>query len=159
MKTINKISEIIELAQNQIVFVRWSRGYEMDKKQGRSLDQVTHRYHNGLSAQNIHGDDPKLLAQTLPEYRFLRRKDSKIYCWLLTGTRNGTDSDGCPTIDSETITPLGRVSESLINKCSAFGQAQHKINTQYCYNAWKPEHHEINTILTAELEKTWNAIA
>jgi len=159
MKTINKISEIIELAKSQIVYIRWSRGPEMDKKQGHSFDQVAHQYHNGLSAQNVHADNPKLLTQMLPEYQFLRRKDSKIYCWIFSGVRNGTDTDGCPTIDAETIIPLGKISENLIEKCSAFGQAQHKANTKYCHNAWKPEHHEINEKITAELEKAWNAIA
>lgn len=159
MKTISKISEIIELSQSQTIYIRWSRGPQMDKNHGRSLDQVTHQYHNGLSAQNVHADNPKLLAQMLTEYQFLRRKDRKIYCWIFTGVRNGTDSDGCPTIDAETIVPLAKVSDDLVEKCHEYGQAQHRMNTKYCHNAWKPDHFETNAKLTAELERTWNAIA
>ena len=159
MKTINKISEIIKLAQNQTIYIRWSRGPEMDKKQGRSYDQVAHQYHNGLSAQNVHADNPSLLAQMLPEYMFLRRKDSKIFCWIFSGMRNGTDSDDAPTIDASTIVPLGKISETLIEMCYAYSQAQRQMTTKYCHNAWKPEHHATNAKITDDLEKTWNAIA
>lgn len=151
MKTINKISEIVEMAKSQNVFIRWSRGPRMDAKQGRSLDQVTGQRHNGLSAQNVHADNVDLLARMIQEYQFLRGKDSKIYCWIFTATRNGTDSDGCPTVDADTIVPLGKVSDALIEKCSNFNSVYYKYSAKFCYNAHKPEHHEINARLSEEL--------
>jgi hypothetical protein len=158
MKTITSLNQIIEAAKTETLYVRWSRGPEMDKKQGRSLDQVSGSYHNGLSAQNIRGENPELLAQMLPEYRFLKRKDRKIFCWIFAAVRNGSDSDGCPTIDAETIIPLGKVSDELIEKCAAFGKARHEMNTKYAHNAWKPEHFERNEKIKAEVSRTWSAL-
>lgn len=123
MKTLNSLSEIIKATQNKTAYIRWSRGPQMDRKQGRSLDQVSGTRHNGLSAQNVHAEDPELLAKMLQEYSFLRGKDSKIYCWIFTAERNGTDSDGAPTVDANTISEIGKVSDSLIEKCSAYNMA------------------------------------
>lgn len=123
MKNLNTLRQIIDSAKGQTLYIRWSRGPELDRKMGRSLDQVSGRRHNGLSAQNVHADDPELLARMLQEYMFLRRKDSRIYCWILAGERNGTDSDGAPTIDAETVKPIGKVSDKLIDRCSAYSDA------------------------------------
>jgi len=123
MKTFKSLSQIIEAAKDRKLYIRWSRGPAMDRKQGRSLDQVTGSYHSGLSAQAVRADDPELLAMMLQEYRFLRRKDARIYCWIFEGAQNGTDSDGAPTIDAETIVPVGRVADELIAKCAEFNDA------------------------------------
>ena len=123
MKTFTSLSQIIKAADSKTLYIRWSRGPAMDRKQGQSLDQVSGSYHSGLSAQAVRADQPELLAMMLVEYRFLRRKDARIYCWIFEGMQNGTDSDGAPTIDAETIVPVGRVSEELISKCVEFNDA------------------------------------
>lgn len=158
MITVNDLQTIIEMGRQQTLYIRWSRGPELDKKQGYSLDYTNHSRHNGLSAQNVRADQPELLAQMLVEYGFLRRKDAKIYCWIFAGVRNGTDSDNAPTIDTESIVPVGKISHELIEKCEAFSEAARNYSQKYAYNAWKPEHYTKNEQLEAEVTRTWNAL-
>jgi hypothetical protein len=158
MKTITSLSQIINAAKNQTLYIRWSRGPQMDRKMGKSLDQVSGQRHNGLSAQNVHADDAELLARMLQEYSFLQRKDCKIYCWIFSAQRNGTDSDGAPTVDADTIVEIGKVSDGLIAKCAEFSTAAHNRNTKYAYNAHKPEHFERNAKLDADYKSAWDAI-
>lgn len=140
------------------MYIRWSRGPVMDKKQGTSMDYTNYSRHNGLSAQPVRHNDPQLLAQMLPEYKFLRRKDEKIYCWIFIGQQNGTDSDNAPTIAAESIVPIGKVSEELIKKCSDFSWAYRNYQQNRYYNPRTPEGYEHNATLKAELDKTWEAL-
>jgi len=123
MMTLNSLNQIIDAASDKTLYIRWSRGPAMDRKHGKSRDQVSGQYHSGLSAQAVRADNPKLLAKMLQEYSFLRCKDPRIYCWIFSGEQNGTDSDGAPTIDAETIVPVGRISDALIAKCSEYNDA------------------------------------
>ena len=155
---INKLSQISKLAQDKNLFIRWSRGLKLDKKQGHSIDHSNGQAHAGLSAQNVRVDDMQLLARMLQEYQFLCRKDSKISCWIFAGVRNGTDTDGAPTIDADTITEIGKVSDELIAKCSSFADAYHSMVTKYAYNAHRPETLSRNAEIKSALEKTWEAV-
>lgn len=101
----------------------------------------------------------QLLARMLQEYIFLRRKDDKIYCWILTGECNGMDTDGAPTIDAETMTEIGIVSDELIKKCIAFADAYHLMLTKYAYNAYKPETITRNAEIKSMVEITWSALS
>lgn len=123
MKTFNSLDQIIKTADGKSLYVRWSRGPAIDRKQGQSIDQTNGQRHSGLSAQTVRADRPELLAKMLQEYQFLCRKDARIYCWIFTGEQNGTDSDGAPTIDAETIVLVGRVSSELIAKCTEYNDA------------------------------------
>lgn len=123
MKKITSFSEIMELAQDAPLYVRWSRGPEMDSKQGTSRDYVSGGRHSGLSCQQIPADRPELAAQMLVEYIFLRRKDAKIYGWVFRATQNGTDSDNAPTVDAATIEPVGKLSNEIVEKLSAYKDA------------------------------------
>jgi len=123
MKTINDFSELIKLAEQNNVYVRWSRGPEMDKAQGKSKDKISGQFHNGLSCQKVHADRPELAAQMVVEYQFLRRKDSKIYGWVFTGAENGTDSDNAPTVNADSIKPIARIGEKLIERLDAYKTA------------------------------------
>jgi len=158
MKTITSLQQIINAAKSQTLYIRWSRGPQMDRKMGKSLDQVSGQRHNGLSAQNVHADDPELLARMLQEYSFLRRKDSKIYCWIFSAQRNGTDSDGAPTVDADTIVEVGKVSYELIAKCGKFADAYHARSTKYAYNAHKQEHFDRNAKLDEDYKAAWSAV-
>jgi hypothetical protein len=124
MKTLRTLSEIGDLARNRTdVYVRWSRGPELDIKQGASRDYADgYMVHGGLSCQRVYADDWKMPLMLI-EYRFLRRKDSQIYGWIFSGERNGTDSDGAPTVDASTITPIGRISEQLVDALDEYNTA------------------------------------
>jgi len=158
MNEINSLTQIIEAGKRQTLFIRWSRGPELDKRQGRSLDYSNHTSHNGLSAQPVRADNPKLLAQMLVEYAYLCRKDHKIYCWIFSAERNGTDSDNAPTVESQTIVPLGKVSAELIKKCEAYAQAENDHRKAYAYNAWRPETISRNNELSKAVIQAWSAI-
>lgn len=163
-KIITTLEQIINLskeaeAAGKKIYIRWSRGPVVDKRQGVSLDYTNHQRHSGLSAQAARHDDPKLLARMLTEYQFLRRKDSKIYCWIFTGEQNGVDSDGAPTIKAESIEFVGKVSDGLIKKCDAFKQAHQAHRQNYSYNAWKPESHQRNARLDDQLKEAWEALS
>lgn len=123
MKTIHSIDQIIKAAQDRKLYIRWSRGPALDRRQGQSFDQVSGSYHSGLSAQAVRTDRLDMLAMMLQEYSFLRRKDARIYCWIFAGEQNGVDSDNAPTIDATTIEPIGRVADELIEKCAAYNTA------------------------------------
>lgn len=164
MRTINSLNQIIELskkaeANGETMFIRWSRGPAMDKKQGASMDYTNHTKHNGLSAQPVRHDNPELLAQMLPEYKFLRRKDEKIYCWIFIGKQNGVDSDNAPTVDAESIKPVGRVSDELIKKCDDYSWAYRTHRQKYSYNTdGKQERIERNAKLDADVKAAWEAV-
>lgn len=124
MKTINSLDEIINLSEQGSLYIRWSRGPAMDKRRGYSRDYISGGHHNGLSCQRVNPDyNRNLIAMMLVEYQFLRRKDSKIYGWLFFATENGRDSDNAPTVDANSIVPVGKLSESLVNKLSAYNDA------------------------------------
>lgn len=164
MRTITKLEQIINLskqaeAAGKKMYIRWSRGPVMDKRQGASMDYTSYQRHNGLSAQAARHDNPKLMAQMLVEYQFLRRKDSKIYCWIFTAQQNGVDSDNAPTVDAESIEPVGKISADLIAKCDVYKQAYQAHRKGYLYNASKPEHHERNAKLDSELKEAWEGLS
>jgi hypothetical protein len=158
MTSFANLTQIIDAAKSQPLFIRWSRGPELDAKMTGSLDQASGTRHNGLSTQAVRADNPELLARMLPEYAFLRRKDSKIYGWILSGKQNGIDSDGAPTIDPHTIKPIGRISDQLLKKCQAYSEAYQNHRAHYAYNDWKPEWRERNKQLDLELNAAWKAL-
>lgn len=130
MKLINTFAEILQLAEQGKLYVRWSRGPAMDKKQGHSRDYVSGSTHSGLSCQSATPDYDYMrtvaharLAMMLVEYSFLQRKDSKIYGWLFRAEENGRDSDNAPTVDAATIVPVGKMSQELVSKLQAFNAA------------------------------------
>lgn len=121
MRKIGTFDEILKLAETGNLYVRWSRGPKLDKRQKCSRDYVSGGTHAGLSCQKIKPDNPHTItAMMLVEYRFLRRKDSGIHGWLFYGTENGTDSDGAPTVDADSIKPVAQLSNELVEKLCAF---------------------------------------
>lgn len=134
MKIITSFREILNFGQHgENFYIRWSRGPELDKQQKNSFDQVSKTYHVGLSAQNLRTDDPKLMARMIPEYRYLRRADEKRYPWIFNGTRTGTDSDGAPLIDSDSIVPIGKISDGLLEKMIRFSDAAIKVEKRMAW--------------------------
>ena len=123
LKVIKTFNDLMNIAKDKELYIRWSRGPELDKLQKYSLDQVSGIRHSGLSSQRVYGDDPSKAAMMVQEYSMLRRKDPKIYGYVFTAERVGTDSDGAPTIDADTINPIGRMSNELINSCTAYTMA------------------------------------
>jgi len=120
---ITSLAQIIALALVQPVYVRWSSGLRYDRRIRISTDQVTGHQHNGLSAQQIHPGDPQLAAQMIQEYLYLQRKRAGIHAWICTATHNGTDSDGAPTLDVDTIVSLGDISDDLVQRCTVYTMA------------------------------------
>ena len=151
MRILKTLTEIVKLGQERALYIRWSRGPTLDREWAHSVDQVSGRVHNGLSVQRVRADDPWLLAKMLQEYQFLRRKDAKIYCWILAGSENGTDSDGAPTIDADTIKPIGRISDELIQLCSAYNNAC----WQWARVGYRSNH---PSGIGAEVERLWQQI-
>ena len=147
MKTLTTLKQIIDAAQDKTLYIRWSRGPALDRKQGRSIAYGT-QAEAGLSAQRVRTDDPGLLARMLQEYQFCRCKDARIYCWILAGERNGTGQDGEPTIDANSIEPIGHVSDELIEKCSAYNMA---------YWAWARKGYSAGN-LANDVERLFEAI-
>lgn len=155
---INSFREILDKSQNEQLYIRWSRGEKLDKQQQNSIDQVSHTAHDGLSAQEIHANDPELTARVLQEYSFLRMKDGKIKGWVYSGMRIGTDSDGAALLDSGSIVSHGFISEDLLEKLDAYTVAAHNYSQKYAYNAWKPEHYANNVLLEKQRKQTWEAL-
>jgi len=116
MREINDLREIIEMSADEPVYVRWSLGPDLDADMGgRSFDYANGAEHCGLSANRITGDMTiKLAARVLKEYRFLRIKNDKIYCWICRANLVGRDSDNAYSIEPTEI--LGRVSDDLIEQ-------------------------------------------
>ncbi|HVJ68863.1 MAG TPA: DUF6098 family protein [Caulifigura sp.] len=125
-KTIKTPEEIQALlvANPGRVFVRWSRGPAMDRKQGQSRDYQSGGSHSGLSAVQIdedwfgytreHQPNEWYLRRRLREYGFLRMKDSKIRCWIMVGQIVGKDSDGYESI--EITGECYRVADALLEE-------------------------------------------
>jgi len=155
MKTINSFNELMKLASKGKMYIRWSRGPALDKKQRNSLDYSTYTAHNGLSAQRVYADRPKLAARMLVEYRFLRGKDSKIFGWVFYGEQIGTDSDGAPTVDADSIVPVGRLSDDLVEMMVRFSTA---YGERYYWNPQNDSHHEHNARVEKEISESWNAL-
>ena len=145
MNTVSDFNEIMDSARSSRLFVRWSRGYVMDKKQGASLDQVSGNRHNGLSCQEVHADRPSLAAQMIVEYRFLQRKDPAIHAWLFRAEVNGKDSDGAPTVDARTIVPVGYVAESLVKSLSDYSDA-YWAHRNYTPKTWAEGQEHIRNV-------------
>jgi len=122
VEEISSFDQIIALAKERNLYVRWSRGPELDKRQRYSRDHASGNLHRGLSCQRI---DPreqsrKLIALMLVEYRYLRTKDSRIRGWVFTGTSVGRDSDNAPLVDAESIKTIGWLSEDLVEALCAY---------------------------------------
>lgn len=119
-----EISSIEDLqrfvASNESVFVRWSRGPELDSKMSGSRDGVSGEIHAGLSAVPL---DPEMskseLAKYVKEYGFLRMKDREISPYVFRGVRIGTDSDGYALIQPTEISEARRIGLELIKKLDA----------------------------------------
>ena len=112
--SIESLKKIIA-SEDGNMFIRWSRGFAMDSKQGSSRDYQNGSTHNGLSASQINkywADDEVWMAKRVTEYFFLRMKDSKIGCHIYTGNVVGLDSDGYESITN--ITHVATLSGDLV---------------------------------------------
>jgi len=119
MKRINSIKALKEIigSKGKTLYVRWSRGFAMDSKQGESRDYLNGGTHSGLSAVEINpewAEDDKWMARRITEYRFLKMKDSLIGCHIYSGREIGKDSDGYESIDG--IEHIATLSTALIEK-------------------------------------------
>jgi len=118
MKNLNTIGALKKFINenNESLFVRWSRGPAMDKKQGNSRDYLNGAVHNGLSSVEIKKEwttDDEWLARRINEYVFLRMKDNLIGCWIYKGEKVGEDSDGYDLIDN--VEPVAKITNKLVN--------------------------------------------
>jgi len=114
IKTVDALRKVIATANGDL-YIRWSRGPKLDRKQGVSRDYVSGYSHAGLSAVPVDADwatDDKWLARRVMEYVFLRLKDSAIGCHIYRAERVGTDSDGYALINNFRL--IGRLDEALI---------------------------------------------
>ena len=112
--TIKALKKLIASEQGNM-FIRWSRGFAMDSKQGSSRDYQNGSNHNGLSASQVNkfwSDDEVWMAKRVTEYFFLKMKDPKIGCHVYTGNVVGKDSDGYESITN--ITHVATLSGDLV---------------------------------------------
>ena len=119
MKRTNGIKALKKLIGNTDgnLYVRWSRGFAKDLKQGRSRDYLAGGEHAGLSAVKIDPEwstDEKWLARRMTEYRFLRMKDGLIGCHIYSGREVGKDSDGYESITD--ISHVATLNNALIDE-------------------------------------------
>ena len=117
VKRIGTIETLKSLISNssETLYVRWSRGFSMDNKQGNSRDYANGGSHSGLSAVEIDPDwveDEKRLARRITEYNFLRMKDPKIGAHIYSGVEVGKDSDGYELIVG--IKPVATLTGALV---------------------------------------------
>lgn len=116
IKTIKALKALINNYPSQL-YVRWSRGPSLDRKQGQSRDYLSGGTHNGLSAVPVDRDwttDDKWLARRVTEYRFLKMKDNLIGCHIYSASQVGTDSDGYALIAD--IKPIANLSGKIVTK-------------------------------------------
>jgi hypothetical protein len=116
IKTTKALYKIIAAADDNL-YVRWSRGSRIDRRQGTSRDYLSGSPHTGLSAVPIDADwaaDDVRMARRVTEYWFLRIKDEQIGCHIYRAERVGTDSDGYALISH--IQQVGTLDEALINE-------------------------------------------
>lgn len=168
METIGSFQKIIGLSKKaeengETMYVRWSRGPKLDKEMGSSMDYTSYQRHQGLSAQPVRHDDPELAAQMIHEYKFLRRKDDKIFAWIFTGRQNGVDSDGAPTIDANSIKPVGKISETLLKKLDDYTWAYRDYRRDFSYGVLysknpTPSVVKRNAEVKKKLDEAWAAI-
>jgi hypothetical protein len=96
---INSLDKLKSLVGNKTFYVRYSSGFEVDRKYKYSKDHQTGETHDGLSAIRLSGD--------MPDSDLLRRISE--YChtfkpgWVCLAKETGIDTDGAPTIDADTM--------------------------------------------------------
>lgn len=124
MKTITTMKGLKAIvAAGDGLYVRWSRGPALDRKQATSRDYVYGGEHAGLSAVPVNIDwacDEVWMSRRVTEYLFLRLKDSRINCWIYSGKTIGKDSDNYDSITD--IEPVGRLSNALVQTLYAIKQ-------------------------------------
>ena len=112
--TVEALKKLIS-SENDNMFIRWSRGFAMDSKQGSSRDYQNGSTHNGLSASLVNkywAEDDVWMAERVTEYFFLKMKDQKIGCHIYSGDIIGTDSDGYESITN--ISHIATLSSDLV---------------------------------------------
>lgn len=125
-KRINTIKALKKLISDdsKTLYVRWSRGFRFDSKQGESRDYQNGGCHAGLSAVEINSDwveDDKWMARRMTEYLFLRMKDGAINCHIYSGVEVGKDSDSYESITE--IEYIATLSNDLVKELMAIKNA------------------------------------
>lgn len=119
---IRSLDEVVDLLEDGILYVRYSRSHRDDLKRGYSLDHGTGTLEAGLSVQEIRPEDTRegrgWIARLLCEYRFA---SAGGYGWLARGRQVGRDSDGCPTIAGAEF--VARLDAKLVTSCAAYARA------------------------------------
>ncbi|GAA1355188.1 hypothetical protein GCM10009660_56560 [Catellatospora bangladeshensis] len=124
MRTLTDLAELVQLVEERgsELFVRWSRGPEVDAG-GCSRDGLTGIRLPGLSANPLAVEpwwgDRSLkvwVARRLYDYRHLpRRRGPGVRPWLLVGSEAGRGPDNEPLVRCEE--PVAWVSEDVLRQC------------------------------------------
>ena len=128
-KRINTIKALKNLISDdsKTLYVRWSRGFRFDSKQGESRDYQNGGTHIGLSAVEVNiywalEGNEKWMAERVTEYLFLRMKDAAINCHIYVGIEVGKDSDGYESITE--IQHIATLSNDLVKELMAIKAVQ-----------------------------------
>lgn len=137
MQTLTTFADLVALVaqteqSGQPVFVRWSRGPQLDCRAGWvSRNHQTGQAEAGLSVNSVtdvkYGvltTTPARIAQQVTEYSYLRLGTTSIQPWLLTGTICGWGSDGEPLVCD--VQPVAWIAEPAVV------EAQHEAARQPC---------------------------
>lgn len=109
-KAISELNRLYRVATSeQGLFIRWSAGETVDKKQKVSRDHLKSETHGGLSAVAVDpGWSRGEFAKALKEYGFTRLKTPDASAIIYRARRVGRDSDGYDLIaDIEQVDKVG----------------------------------------------------
>ncbi|GAB2598682.1 hypothetical protein GCM10027168_34510 [Streptomyces capparidis] len=126
LRVLDSLEELAALVDGgPPLFVRWSRGPDVDIPRGGSRDDLTGSPLPGLSANSLAvepwwGDRPVLVwvARRLYDYSHLpREKGPDVFPWVFTGEEVGRGPDNEPLVHCVKV--VGRISEGTIEEAAA----------------------------------------
>lgn len=123
LPTLHTLDELAELVQSgRSLYVRWSRGPEVDTDAESSTDQLTGVPMPGLSANPLMVEDwwegrplRTWVARRLYDYRHLReRRDGDVRPWVLEGREVSRGPDNEPLVECRE--PVAWLDESVVQE-------------------------------------------
>lgn len=124
--TIDEFEQIGGLLEGGPLYVRHSRGYDVDST-SVSVDGESGLELPGLSANPMNPEDwwtrpwQDWAARQICQYRHLSDKDGDAHVWLLTGRCVGRGPDCEPLLVD--VKPLGRLTDAVLDRAEEIYQA------------------------------------
>lgn len=124
LPVLDSLDHVVEcVGRGDGVYVRWSRGPDIDLKVNRSRDEMTGAEMPGLCAnsmavQDWWGDRPlrTWVARRLHDYLHLRNRRPGVVAWLLRGEEVSRGPDNEPVVDR--VEPVALLSPQVAEEAA-----------------------------------------